>query len=451
MQEAILTFQMGSIVIKGDVRVPYSEWDERINAYRAKAIYYSEILRYLKESNLPFIDRVQSLPPMPHITAKMNLRGYQHEAIRNWINAGKRGMLVLPTGSGKTVIALKLIEIVNEPTIVIVPTLDLLEQWRHRIQETFGVDVGIYGGGESSVKGITVATYDSAYLRFNELGNRFNFIVFDEVHHLAAESFRIIAETFTARYRIGLTATLEREDMLHLELLRLVGGVVYSVKPKELAGRYLSDYELQRITVELTEEERNEYERNYSIFKDYIIKSGLRFRNPSDYSRFIMMSARDEAGRRALKARNKAVSIAYNSEAKLDALEEILLSNPNEKILIFTQHNELVYRISKRFLIPFITHTTAKEERYNVLKSFREGRYRAIVTSKVLDEGIDVPDASLGIIVSGTGSSREFIQRLGRLLRKSQGKQKAKLIEIVSRETSETGTSWRRKRKVAEA
>jgi superfamily II DNA or RNA helicase len=442
---------MGSIVIRGDIRVPHSEWDERIKGYRAKAIHYSDIVKYLRESRLPFVDNVQSLPAMPYLKSEINLRGYQEEAVENWDRAGRRGLIVLPTGSGKTVIALRAIEMVNQPTIVVVPTLELLEQWKQKIKEAFGCDVGVYGGGENSINGITVATYDSAYLRFHELGNRFNLIVFDEVHHLAAESFRLIAETFTANYRLGLTATLEREDMLHLELPRLVGGVVYTKEPKQLAGKYLSDYELQRLTVDLKENERKEYEENYSIFRNYVKKKGIRFRRQFDYNRFIMLSSRDEEGRKALKARNRAVSIAFNSESKLDALEDILKANKNDKILIFTQHNELVYRISKRFLIPFITHTTSKEERLDVLKGFKNGKYRAIVTSKVLDEGIDVPDASLGVIVSGTGSSREFIQRLGRLLRKSYGKEKARLIEIVSRETSETGTSWRRKRKVAGA
>lgn len=106
-----------------------------------------------------------------------------------------------------------------------------------------------------------------------------------------------------------------------------------------------------------------------------------------------------------------------------------------------------MYRISRRFLIPFITHTTNKEERHRVLEKFNEGSYHAVVTSKVLDEGIDVPEASLGVILSGSGSSREFIQRLGRLLRKSSQKEEARLVEIVSRETSEVGTSSRRRKK----
>lgn len=128
-------------------------------------------------------------------------------------------------------------------------------------------------------------------------------------------------------------------------------------------------------------------------------------------------------------------------------LGKLLKENRGEKIIIFTQHNRLVYNISKKYLLPFITHTSSKEERKDVLNGFRDGRYSAIVTSKVLDEGIDVPDASLGIIVSGTGSSREFIQRLGRLLRKKEGKE-VKLIEFVSVGTKEIQSSSRRKRRL---
>jgi superfamily II DNA or RNA helicase len=155
------------------------------------------------------------------------------------------------------------------------------------------------------------------------------------------------------------------------------------------------------------------------------------------------------------------MNIALNSRAKIDELREILAENKGVKTIIFTQHNSLVHEISDRFFIPFITHKTINEERQDVLKGFKEGRYMAVVTSKVLDEGVDIPDAELGIILSGTGSAREFIQRLGRLLRPkpdnnnssssiSSGNyrnyKKARLIEIISSETKETLTSARRKK-----
>lgn len=449
MQPTYLSYDKGTILIRSEARVPYSTWDDRVKAFRAQGLYYRELVEFLRKSELSEVkDGVEDLPPCPDLKCKsIGMRAYQKNALDSWDRAGRRGVIVLPTGAGKTIIGMKAIEFVNKPTVVIVPTLDLLEQWRKRVEEEFGIQVGVYGGGENTVRAVTICTYDSAFIRAGELGNRFSLIIFDETHHLPGESFRQIAEMFTAPYRMGLTATYEREDMLHLELPRLIGGVVYRLRPEDLAGRYLSDYALEQIDVELTEAEKEEYDRNYKTFTGYLESNRIWLRSPLDFQRFIMRTSRDPEARRALLARNRAIGIAFNSEAKIDKLGELLRQNPDDRVLIFTQHNDLVYRISKRFLLPFITHTTNKEERYEVLKGFREGRFRAIVTSKVLDEGIDVPEASLGVIVSGTGSSREFIQRLGRLLRKSEGKGRARLIELVSRETSETRTSSRRKRK----
>jgi len=449
VQPTRLSYDRGTILIRSDAKVPYSSWDERVRLFRAQALYYREIVDFLANSGLSAIeDGVQDLPPHPdRMKCKtVTMRGYQKKSIEAWDAAGRRGVIVLPTGAGKTVIAMKAIELVNQPTIVIVPTLDLLEQWRKRVQDELGIDVGVYGGGENTVGAVTICTYESAYIRAGELGNRFSLLILDEVHHLPGESFRQIAEMFTAPYRMGLTATYEREDMLHLELPRLIGGVVYRLKPADLVGKYLSDFRLEKVNVELTQEEKEEYERNHRAFTNYLEENKIWLNSPMAFRRFIMRSSADPKARRALLARNRAMMIASNSQAKVDKLEEILRSNPDERVLIFTQHNDLAYGISKRFLLPCITHTTGKEERLDILSGFREGSYRAIVTSNVLDEGIDVPEASIGVIVSGTGSSREFIQRLGRLLRKSEGKGQARLIELVSRETSETRTSSRRKR-----
>lgn len=129
----------------------------------------------------------------------------------------------------------------------------------------------------------------------------------------------------------------------------------------------------------------------------------------------------------------------------MGTLSTILKNHRDGKIFIFTEHNKLVHQISKEFLIPAITYRTKTKERSEILDRFRSGVYKAVVTSKVLDEGIDVPDADVGVILSGTGSERAFVQRLGRILRKKEGKE-AVLYEIVSAETSEVGTARRRKR-----
>jgi superfamily II DNA or RNA helicase len=409
------------------------------------ALFYRDIIEYLKQSNVPYIDEALDLLPTPYLQCKVDLKTFQHDALKAWLDAGKRGTIVLPTGSGKTLIAVAAISELKTPTIVIVPTLDLVEQWQRVLTKEFDAEIGVYGGGENVLQPITVSTYDSAYLRAEELGNRFGLIVFDEVHHLPSAGFRHIAEMFASPNRMGLTATYEREDGLHYDLPRLVGGKVYELSVQHLAGRHLSKYELEKLYVDLTLEEKEEYERQYRVFTNYLLKRNITIRTPRDFTNFIMRSGRDPAARQALLARNKAMDIALNSQMKLEALKNILLDQPEEPTIIFTQHNKLVHQIAQRFLIPCITYMTPKDERKEILDSFREGSYRLIVTSKVLDEGIDVPDATQAIILSGTGSSREFIQRLGRILRKREGK-KAKLIEIITRNTTETKMSWRRKR-----
>jgi superfamily II DNA or RNA helicase len=249
-----ISFDKGTIVVRGNLRIPNTVWDQRIGAFRAQGIFYRDIIRYFNESELQFKDDViGQLTPCPHLecSPSTKLRGYQNKALRSWDKSGRRGTIVLPTGAGKTVIAIKAIELVNEPTLVVVPTLDLLEQWRKRIDKELNIKAGVIGGGENTISAVTVSTYDSAYIRAPEIGAKFSFIIADEVHHIASEGYRQIAEMFTAQYRMGLTATFEREDLLHKEIPRLIGGVVFRLEPKDLAGSYLSNFRVDKIVVEL--------------------------------------------------------------------------------------------------------------------------------------------------------------------------------------------------------
>lgn len=441
----LLRYDRGSLLIHGGVGTPYGQWDPRVGAFRAMALYYPEVLAYLERSHLAYRDEAANPPPIPTLSSKVELRPYQKEALDAWFDAGGRGVIVLPTGAGKTFIALKAVERLNVATLVVAPTLDLLDQWRQHLSAQFGVEVGAYGGGEESLTPLTVATYDSAYLRAEQLGDKFMLIIFDEVHHLPAPSYSQIAEMYIAPYRMGLTATFEREDGGHLDLPRLVGGRVYELGVEALAGKHLSPYTHEKVLVDLTSEEQELYQRDYGAFSNYLSRRGVVLRSREDFQRFIMRTGSDQEAREALLARNRALMTALNSEAKIRALGDFLRVLGEEKALIFTRHNQLVYRISRRFLIPAITHQTPREERKEILSRFRAGEYGAVVTSQVLDEGVDVPDASIGFILSGTGSSREYVQRLGRILRKQRGK-RARLIEIVARETVETRMSERRHR-----
>ncbi len=438
-----LWFDKGTLLLKGEIGTPYGKWDPRVGCFRIKALHYRDALLYLEESHIPFEDDIPQLSPLETLKSTIQLRPYQESALNKWQRAQNRGVLVLPTAAGKTYIALKAIELLRTQTLIVVPTLDLIDQWRSRIKQCLNAESGAVGGGENTVRMITVATYDSAYLQAAFLGNKFMLIVFDEVHHLASPSYMQIAEMYIAPYRMGLTATYERIDERHQLLPRLVGDLVYTVAVEELTGKHLAPYTFERKYVELSPEEQQLYDKEMETFRNYLREKRIVMKSPRDFQRFIMITGRDPRAREALLARNRALKVALNSQEKIKTLAKLLEANKNEKTLIFTLHTDLVYAISRRFLIPSITYLTPKEERREILENFREGNYRIIVTSQVLDEGIDVPDAAAGYILSGTGSTRAYIQRLGRLLRKVEGK-RARLIEIVSKETMEVGMSRRR-------
>ena len=447
--KVLLYYDKGSIVISGINQIPYSLMDPRTNQLRALALHYPDIIAYLQNSGIRYDDNVMDLIPIPNLEINNNnlvLRTYQKKAIENWIAGGKKGCMILPTGSGKTIIAIKLIEIINSSTLIVVPTLDLLEQWTKFLTKYFQkIEIGNIGGGVFNITGITVSTYDSAYIKSPFIGTKFAFIIFDELHHLAAPGYRTIAEQFISPYRLGLTATYEREDNLHLDFPKLVGGIVYQSSVNELSkDKHLASFTIEKRYVKLLPEEQFEYQKNYDQYLSYLKELGFRY-NQIELQKLIMISGKNQNARNALLARNKALDIALNSESKIEELRKILRENSDKKTIVFTQHNKLVYSISDKFLIPFITYKSSKQEREDALNGFREGKYQVLVTSKVLDEGVDVPDAELGIIVSGTGSKREFIQRLGRLLRVKPNSKNAKLIEIISSGTTEITTSARRK------
>jgi len=439
------------LLLRGEVGSPYGRWDSRSGCYRVKACHYRDVLEYFGESRVKIEDAVLDLPAFEQLKCNVELRAYQSEALDKWLTAGKRGVLVLPTAAGKTFIALKAIDLLKTQTLIVVPTLDLLDQWKKRVRDYLGVDAGVVGGGENVVRMVTVATYDSAYSLAAQLGNRFLFLIFDEVHHLASPGYMQIAEMFVAPYRMGLTATYERSDQRHALLPLLVGDPVYSVSVEELTtAKHLSNYTFEKIAVDLTEAEQQSYDAQMKVFRRYLVERHVVLKSAFDFQRFIMTTGRDPRAREALLARNRALKVAVNSEAKLNLLAEKLETYKDEKVLIFTLYNDLVYMVSKRFLIPAVTHQTPREERREIMANFGNGKYKVIVTSQVLDEGVDVPDASVGVVLGGTGSRREYIQRLGRLLRKKEGKT-AKLVEIISKETVEVGISRRRHQKTGEA
>jgi superfamily II DNA or RNA helicase len=461
-----LSFDDGTLLLEdAPETVPYAEWDDRVDEYRAQAQHYRDIREWtnsgdgqatLEESTATVADLEDDARAYSEFyftpSVAIEPRDYQQEALSAWQDNDRQGSVVLPTGSGKTFLAVQAIADAGVSTLVVVPTIDLMNQWHATLTNAFGNQlpegVGVLGGGDHNVTDITVTTYDSAYRYINEYGDQFGLLVVDEVHHLPAPTYQQIPEMTIAPYRLGLTATYERADGKHDELEDLLGTVVYREAVDELAGEYLSEYETIHLSVELTTDEREQYNEEYQIYRDYVDNHDFDLWKEQGYAEFLKRTSYDPQGRRALIAKQRAENIARTAEKKLDTLDNLLKRHYDDRTIIFTANNEFAYEISQEFVIPCITHQTDTEERTEILERFRTGEYSMLATSQVLDEGIDVPSANVGIILSGSASKRQYAQRLGRILRPTDDRQPARLYEIITEDTMETYVSERRRQGV---
>jgi superfamily II DNA or RNA helicase len=448
-----LRFYAGTVEVRGMTRdaiaPPGCAWDAREACFRAPAHAYAAIVLALRDRKVEVADEARRYTTLAHgARVHREPRPFQAEALAAWKKARGRGVVVLPTGAGKTHVAVMAIDDKRRSTLVVAPTLDLVRQWVQLLEETFHVEVGVIGGGDHVVKDLTVSTYDSAWMHMEHLGARFGMIVFDEVHHLCAESYALAARMSTAPYRLGLTATPERPDGRQAMLDELVGPIVYRREIDELEGTYLSEYETVRIEVELDEAHRIAHDEARAVYKAFLAQSGVRLGGPGGWQEFIQRAARSPEGREALAAYRRQRALAFAAPQKLDEVERLLEEHRGQRTLLFTDDNATAYAISRRFLVPVITHQTKVRERSAVLAAFADGTMPVLATSRVLNEGIDVPDAQVAIIVSGTGSVREHVQRLGRILRRRDGK-RAVLYELVTANTAEGFTSERRRDHVA--
>jgi superfamily II DNA or RNA helicase len=372
-------------------------------------------------------------------------RPYQREALRNWLVNGGRGVVVLPTGAGKTVVAFMALEQAPVRALVVVPTIDLLRQWRDGLIEKAGVpadQVGVVGGVERSARAITVMTYDSAAMPRRSLAE-YGLLIVDEVHHLPAPTYRAIAEKAAAPWRLGLSATPERSDGAHHDLAALIGPEVYRRRPAELADDgHIARYREKRIYVDLTPEERARYDLLMAEWRWFLASRRSSLVRGGLFEQLVRQSAHDPAARRALQAQRQARMIALNAESKIDRVAELLERHRTDPAIVFAEHVATVEAIGRRLALPTITYRTPPDERRLVLERFRSGRYTKLAAGRVLNEGVDVPDARVAIVVSGSAATREYIQRLGRVLRPKPGE--AVLYELISRRTTEGKAAYRR-------
>jgi len=459
-----LEFDEGTLLLENAPEtVPYAEWDDRVDTYRAQAYRYRALLEWAGQwaesdgqatlqdgFSHDVADAARAYPDLALTPAlQIEPRDYQQAALEAWRSHNRQGTVILPTGSGKTFLGLQAIADAGVSALVVTPTIDLMNQWHATLTNAFGDQltekVGVLGGGSHEITAVTVTTYDSDYRYIDEHGDRFGLLITDQTQHLTAETYLQIPEMTIAPYRLGLTATYERADGREELLEDRMGPVVYEEAVDELAGEFLSEYETIQMSVELTNEEWTKYDEEYQRYRDYVDNHDFDLWKEQGYAEFLKRTSYDPQGRRALIAKQRAERIARTASKKLDTLDNLLKRHHDDRVIVFTANNDFAYDISREFILPCITHQTDTDERTEILERFRSGEYSMLATSQVLDEGIDVPAANVGIILSGSASKRQYAQRLGRILRPTDDRQPARLYEIITTDTMETYVSQRRR------
>ena len=323
-------------------------------------------------------------------------RNYQSDAVNALLGDGKNGTgygtIVLPCGSGKTVAGILAMAALNTRTLILCPNVTAVHQWiRELLDKTYLTEneIGEYSGEKKDMKPVTVCTYqivtwrpdtDSDYPRFSLFRDGgWGFIIYDEVHMLPAPVFRITAE-LQAIHRLGLTATLVREDGREDEVFSLVGPKRYDTPWSDLEAQgYIAKAYCHEVRLPLPEEKEIEY---------------------------------------AIAKKREKYRIAALNPLKMDAARKIIAKHQGESILIIGQYLEQLDDFQKAFGYPIITGSTPTKKRDELYAEFREGKVKVLIVSKVANSAIDLPDASVAIQVSGTfGSRQEEAQRLGRILR----------------------------------
>jgi superfamily II DNA or RNA helicase len=446
--DASVYFQGGTLILQHTDPIEHVPFPFQFvkSRWRCEAYRYQTLLPWMHEQGMR-----NAIPRWQHLTLALQdtreLHEYQIQALDTWKQEHGRGSIVLPTGAGKTLVAVHAILHVSASTVILVPTTSLLYQWYALLTNVFQTEIGVYYSSEKRVLPVTVTTYHSAGDLIAEYGNSFKLLICDEVHHLPAKTWGEAALMAPAPFRLGLTATYPEEHEQTGERWRLdelIGPIVYIQRLETLVGKQLAKYRTQRVRVDLTSEERATYEALHETYLGFVRNRGLQRTHGANWLRELMrLSVVDPPARRALLARRQLLNLLEGCQGKFAALDALLREHAGERILVFTESNAVAYAIARQYLVPVISHETGVAERKRILDAFQAGHYKVIATSKVLNEGIDVPEAKVAIVLGGSAGKREYLQRLGRILRKKEPLQ-AVLIELLVRNTVEEGKVQRR-------
>jgi DNA excision repair protein ERCC-3 len=412
-------------VIRNKKVQPYIEGSKNANEVYVKSDYRGHIKQALIKIGFPVEDLAGYEKGNEYKFELRNklrngedfiIRDYQDAAIRAFYADGSveggSGVIVLPCGAGKTIVGIGTMHAVGAQTLILVTNTLSIRQWKQEILEKTTIpesDIGEYSGDKKEIRPITIATYNILTHRKKKGGdfthfhlfssNNWGFIIYDEVHLLPAPVFRMTSE-LQAKRRLGLTATLVREDGLEEDVFSLIGPKKYDVPWKELEKKkWIAEARCIEIRVPL----RSLMRGMYSV--------------ADDREKFRLSSENPE---------------------KLRVIGTLLYHHRNDQVLIIGQYLDQLQRVSARFKIPLITGKTPLDERAQLYEAFRTKAISALVVSKVANFSIDLPDANVAIQISGTfGSRQEEAQRLGRVLRPKPNGNQALFYSVITNESSE--------------
>ena len=377
-----------------------------------------DLAGYVQGAPLPLELRTKALSGLP-----FSLRKYQVESVDAFhmrgSNHGGSGVVVLPCGAGKTMVGIGVMQALQTQTLILTTNTVALRQWKAELLNKTrlkGSDIGEYSGDLKEIRPVTIATYqiltyrktkDSPFVHFSlfDEGN-WGLIIYDEVHLLPAPVFRATA-SLQARRRLGLTATLVREDAREDDVFSLIGPKKYDVPWKVLEKQgWIAQAVCTEIRARLPEEERFRY---------------------------------------AISTKRDKFRIASTNPVKDSICESLIEHHRGDNVLVIGQYLDQLKLLEKRFKAPLITGRTSTRERERLYNAFRNGDEKLLIVSKVANFAIDLPDANVAIQVSGTfGSRQEEAQRLGRILRPKANGGVARFYSLVSRETCDQDYSVKR-------
>lgn len=345
---------------------------------------------------------------------QFSVRDYQVDAAETFVGNNRPGTgfgtIVLPCGSGKTIVGIKIIDLLKTNTLILTTNVAAVHQWIDELTDKTNLtteEIGEYTGDRKEIKPITIGTYQilvwrkdkqSEYKHFQLFKERnWGLIIYDEVHLLPAPVFRVTAELQTVR-RVGLTATLVREDGAEENVFSLVGPKRFEIPWKQLEAKgWIAEASCHEIRIDLSDKHKIEY---------------------------------------AVADSRKKFRIASENPIKMEIAAELISNHREDSILVIGQYIKQLQDMSIALKAPIITGKTPNQERERIFEDFRQGKIKVLVVSKVANFAINLPDASVAIQISGTfGSRQEEAQRLGRILRPKE--KNSYFYSIISRYTNE--------------